>query len=702
MVCAWRKPYRITKISPAEGGKKTFMDDRFFERDISWLSFNHRVLQEARDRRVPLYERLKFLAIYSSNLDEFYRVRVASLRSFKKLRRKTRQQFHIRPRKTLREVQRIVEKQQLLFGQTFREEILPDLSRKGVNLIDETKFDETQQAFARQYFDEEIAPLLHPIYLEHGMRAPFLKNKSLYFVALTASDAHMGVLVEIPSEHKGRFITLPSSDGGHFVAFLDDIVRFNLPRFLPDEMDGQAYAIKLSRDAELYLDDELSGNLLDKIKRGLEERATGLPTRFLYDAAMPRDLLDSLIGIFQLKRGDLIVGARYHNFSDFFQFPEPPGMPELRDEPWPPLPHPVLAKAASIFEAVRAKDQMLHFPYQSFDYIPAWIREAANRPQVESIKITFYRIAEQSEVAKALLYALEKGKKVTVFIEAKARFDEAANLFWGQRLTEAGARVLYSIPNLKVHAKIMLITTKAKRGPAQYAYLSTGNFNEKSARIYADHALLTADARITDELAQLFRFLEGEIPAPEFQSLLVAPITLRTRLIALVDREIHHAQMGREAYMILKMNSLEDAEMIDKLYEASRAGVRVYLIVRGICCLITGTPEHGERIRAVSIVDRFLEHARIFLFGNSGQEELYLSSADWMTRNLDYRIETAFPIYDPALFRQLRQFLEYQLADNIKARIVDERQENNYVPRKPHQPFVRAQEAFYEYLKFST
>ncbi|MCB9283608.1 MAG: polyphosphate kinase 1 [Lewinellaceae bacterium] len=675
------------------------MEERFFDRDVSWLSFNHRVLQEARDRRVPLYERLKFLAIYSSNLDEFYRVRVASLRSFKKLRRKTRQQYHLQPRRTLRQVQRIVQYQQLLFGETFREEIIPDLAGKGINLIEDSQFNPAQQVFSETYFDKEVAPLLKPVFLHTGIRAPFLKNKSLYFVGRAADDAQVAVLVEIPSEQKGRFVSLPSQDGGHYVTFLDDIVRHNIDRFLPGAIEGPVYSIKLSRDAELYIDDELSGNLIEKIKRGLEERASGLPTRFLYDAALPPELLDPLIEIFQLKKSDLIPGARYHNFSDFFAFPEPPGIPGLRDDPMPALPHPVLQNASSIFEVVRKGDQLLHYPYQTFEYLPAWIREAAERPVVQSIKITVYRIADHSEVAKALMYALEKGKEVTVFVEAKARFDEETNLVWGQRLQDAGARIIYSIPNLKVHAKVLLITTRAKRGPIHFAYLGTGNFNEKTARVYADHALLTADPRLTEEVAQLFAFLEGTSPGPEFQSLLVAPLTLRDRLTALVDREIHHAQMGREAYIMLKLNSLEDRNMIDKLYEAGQAGVRVYLIIRGICCLLPGRPGLSENIRAISIVDRFLEHARIYLFGNGGQEEIYLASADWMTRNLDRRIEVAFPVYDPELFKQLRILLEIQLAGNLKARILDAKQENNYVVREPHQPYVQAQPAFYEYLK---
>ncbi|MBK6621644.1 MAG: polyphosphate kinase 1 [Saprospirales bacterium] len=675
------------------------MQERFFERDLSWLSFNHRVLQEARDSRAPLYERLKFLAIYSSNLDEFYRVRVASLRSFKKLRRKTRKQYHIRPRKTLAQVRKVVDRQQLLFGKTFREEILPDLSRKGINIVDESQYDEKQQAFAREFFDRQLTSLVQPIYLEAATRAPFLKNRALYFVGKTVDDSNLAVLLEIPSDSTGRFVTLPSQDGGHFYTFLDDIIRYNLERHLPGVIKGEVFSIKLSRDAELYIDDELSGNLIEKIKLGLEERASGLPTRFLYDSSMPNSLLKRLMLVFQLKSGDLIPGARYHNFSDFFQFPEPPGIPGLRDEPWTALPHPVLQGAPSIFDVVKKKDQLLHYPYHSFEYVEAWIREAADKNNVESIKISFYRIADQSGIAKALLYALEKGKQVVVFVEAKARFDEEANIYWGQRLQEAGARIIYSIPNLKVHAKIMLIGAKAKRGPLYYAYLSTGNFNEKTARVYTDQALMTADPRITEEVAQLFSFLEGVIPGPEFQSMLVAPFTLRSRLTALVDREIHHAQMGREAYMILKMNSLEDQDMIEKLYEASAAGVRIYLIIRGICCLIPGVEGMSERISAISIVDRYLEHSRIFLFGNSGQEEIYLSSADWMTRNLDHRIETAFPVYDTGLFRQLRQLLEIQLAGNFKARILDARQENHFVQREPHQPLVRAQLAFYEYLK---
>ncbi len=676
------------------------MQEPYTDRDISWLSFNHRVLQEARDRRVPIYERLKFLAIYSSNLDEFFRVRVASLRSFKKLRRKTRQQFHIRPRKTLKEVERIVRHQQELFGETFREEILPDLSRVGINLIGETKFNKKQKAFAESWFDEHLAPLLQPIPLTPRSRAPFLKNKNLYLVVPAPEESpNIGTLLEIPTEEKGRFVAIPSNGGGHCFAFIDDVIRHNLPRIFPGESDGRAWSVKLSRDAELYIEDELSGNLVEKIKQGLEERATGAPTRFLYDAAMPEELLAQIMGIFKLKKGDLIPGARYHNFSDFLKFPQPPGIEGLRDPDMPRLPHPLLSKAPSLLEAIRSADQLLHYPYQTFAYVPALIREAAEHADVRTIKITFYRIAEQSEIASALMYALEKGKEVTVFVEAKARFDEAANLYWGQKLQDAGARIIYSIPNIKVHAKVLLIGMKHKRGESHVAYLSTGNFNEKTSSVYTDQALFTADPRITDELNQLFAFLEGSIPSPEFQHLLVAPFTLRERMSSMIDREIAHAQMGREAYMFLKMNSLEDRDMIDKLCEASQAGVRIYLIIRGICCLMPGVKGLSENIRAISIVDRFLEHSRVFLFGNSGQEEVYLSSADWMTRNLDYRIEVAFPVYDPALAAQMRKLLEIQLAGNLKARVIDAEQSNPYVVREPHQPFVRAQEAFYGYLK---
>ena len=444
------------------------MESSYLDRDLSWLSFNHRVLQEAQNEQVPLYERIKFLAIYSSNLDEFFRVRVASLRSFKELRKKTRQALNIKPKKTLREIRAIVDRQQAEFGRIFREEILPELGRQDIFLIPESEYDAGQQAFARQYFREKVAPALHLIRAQTDQQPPFLRNKALYF-AIGSGDRQELQLLEIPSDELPRFVVLPSAGQGHYVSFLDDLIRFNLEEFLPDRPTPEAYSIKLSRDAEMYIDDEFSGNLVEKIRQGLSERNIGLPTRFLYDSAMPAELLQQLVELFQLSKNDLIPGARYHNFNDFFTFPNPSGKVELYDPPMPPLPHPELEEAASLLTAIEEGDRILHFPYQKYDYVPKLLWEAAEDETVESIKITLYRVASKSLVTEALLHALSRGKRVVAFIEAKARFDEASNLFWGQRLQEAGAKVLYSYPGIKVHTKLFLITRREGEKPRRYA-----------------------------------------------------------------------------------------------------------------------------------------------------------------------------------------------------------------------------------------
>lgn len=666
-------------------------------RDLSWLAFNHRVLQEAKDKSVPLYERIKFLAIYSSNLDEFYRVRVASLRSFKDLKKKTRRELDIRPKKELKQIRRIVQEQQQEFGTVFRQEIIPELESRGVFIIRENAFTEAQQQFAKKYFFEKIYPHVRPVLLNEEEEMPFLENASLYFVVLFKKEDQLAI-VNIPSDKLPRFVAFPDHSAGHFITFLDDILRFNLEELFKQPIEN-AYAIKLSRDAEMYIEDEFSGDLLEKIKKGLEERDIGLPTRFLFDSAMPAELLERLKILFLLSKNDLIPGAQYHNFNDFFQFPNPLEDASLHDEPLPPLPHPELEQADSILALMREKDLLLHFPYQKFDYIPRLIREAANDSLVNSIKITLYRVGSKSAVAEALKYACGKGKTVIIFVEAKARFDEEANLHWGSALEKAGAKVYYSYPGIKVHTKLLLITRKEEDTWRHYAYIGTGNFNEKTAKLYADHALLTADKRLVNEAAQVFDLLERRIIVPHCKHLLVSPFTLRHRFEDLIDREIANAKAGKTAYILLKMNSLEDTEMVNILYEASQAGVRIQIILRGICCLIPGVEGMSENIEVISILDRFLEHARVYIFANGGEEAMYIASADWMTRNLDRRVEVAAPIYDPKLFAELRNIIDLQWQDNTKARIIDADLSNTYRSSLPLESKVRAQIDIYRLLE---
>jgi polyphosphate kinase len=668
----------------------------FIERDISWLSFNHRVLQEAKNPNVPLYERLKFLAIYSSNLDEFFRVRVSSMRSFKDLKKKTRKQLEIKPKKILKQIKAIVEAQQNEFGQVFENDILPALATNGIHLIKSTQFSENQAFFAERFFQDKVKKHLNPVFLDQEETALFLKNKALYLVLQFDEAGERIAVVNIPSEKVGRFVVLPGEGTAHFITFLDDIIRYNLKLLFGSAQILGAYAIKLSRDAELYLGDEFEGDLMKKLKENLANRKTGLPTRFLYDLKMPANLLEHLKKRLDLSKYDLVPGGHYHNFNDFFGFPDPSNQAHLHDPPMPPLPHKGLERQASLIKALKSRDYILHFPYQSYKYVPQLIWEAAEDAKVTAIKITLYRVADKSEVTTALLAALKKGKKVAAFIEAKARFDEASNLYWGEALEKAGASVVYSYPAIKVHTKLLLIQRREKDILRNYTYLGTGNFNEKTAKLYGDHALLTADKQLGEEVEQVFDLLERKILIPRTKDLMVSPFNSRSRFEKLIQKEIKNAAQGREAYLILKMNSLEDRGMIEKLYEASCAGVKIQLIVRGICCLVPGVKDLSENITIISIVDRFLEHARVYIFGNNGKEKMYLASADWMTRNLDRRVEVIFPIKDRNVHRELRAIIDLQLADNVKARWINQEQNNPFV--RNDKPEIQSQLAIYHFL----
>ncbi len=679
------------------------------DRELAWLAFNHRVLQEAADDRVPLFERMKFLAIYSSNLDEFFRVRVASIRSLSRLGKKSRKKLLFNPENALHQIHKAVHAQQKEFGRVYREEILPKLQEHGVSIIHADNHDtltDAQRTFISAWFEEHVMPNLSAAFLREGVVGPFLRNRRLYLVVqlsprlsrrpwndsslmegegggdedtgLPVSEPELPLaVVEIPSETLPRFIELPAPEGEHHVLMLDDVMRLCLNRIFPGFDAVGSWNVKLTRDAELYIEDEFSGDLVKKIKKSLHKRETGLPSRFLYDQNMPENVLNIARKAFDLGKDDLFPGGRFHNFSDFFGFPFPEKIEHVYPV-LPPLPHPPFEEPAHLFEAIAARDHVLHFPYQSYDYVLRFLREAAQDPDVESVAITLYRVASNSAVAQTLIDAARSGKKVTAFVEVKARFDEESNIYWAGKMEAEGVHVHYSFPGLKVHSKLCVVTRKEGTGLKRYAYLATGNFNEKTARIYCDHALFTVNPEITEEVERVFQFLTGENPTPDFQHLLVAPFTLRNRLIELVDKEIAVAQRGEFAALTLKVNALEDPEMIDKLYQASQAGVQVRLIVRGICCLKPGVPELSENVQAISIVDRFLEHARLYHFHHGGDELLFVSSADWMKRNLSRRVEVAFPIYDATVKDELQSVLQMQWRDNQKARVLDSALANSY------------------------
>ena len=607
---------------------------KYINRDISWLSFNGRVLDEAKDRSLPLYERLKFLAIYSSNLDEFYKVRVAAYR-----------RSSLDSKALLQQILEIVNKQQNEFGSVFWKELVPKLRENQILLLHNRRLNKSRKEFITHYFYQEVIPYLQPLLLLKGKVLPFLQDDAIYLAIKMVKKSMPGeevknrrkaryAIVNIPSDRFPRFIELPEAKGQYCIMFLDDIIRMNLDALFPGYDVESSYSVKLSRDADLGIDDEFTGDLSVKISSSLVKRKTGAPSRFLYDNAMPGPFLDFLRQSLRISREDLVPGGKYHNFSDLFSFPNPLS-PKLEIKSLPALYKKDLESYPSMLEAIREKDWMLHFPYHSYDPVIRFLNEAAMDPKVKEIKTTQYRVASDSAVVNALMNARNNGKRVTVFVELKARFDEYANLQFAKIMSKAGIRIIYSIPGLKVHAKVALVLKKpVKNKQEAFAFLSTGNFNEKTARIYADHGLFTSNEKITSELKDLFSYLEKQDIKPKLKHLLVAQLNIKKELSRKIDREISHAAAGKEAKIILKMNGLDHRKMIDKLYEASRKGVKIDLLVRGICCLVPGK-KYSENITITRIVDRFLEHARVFVFHNGGNPEIYMASADWMNRNLN-------------------------------------------------------------------
>jgi polyphosphate kinase len=687
------------------------MTNNLFNRELSWLSFNYRVLQEAKDPSVPLYERIKFLAIYSSNLDEFFRVRVASLRSLLKLKTKTQKKLAFDPVELLKRIHKTVIRQQEEFGQIFREQIIPALEQNNIFIVNDAFLLPEHKNYLTEFFETELKAALQPIILDKKVET-FLRNKSIY-LAVRLENIKKEIseqkkkkrfryaLIEIPSDKFGRFIVLPETGSKHFIISLDDTIRIFLSSLFPGYNIESVYSVKLTRDAELYIDDEFAGDLLEKIKKSLSKRKTGVPSRFLYDSGMSKGFLKFLRDTLKLNKDDLIPGGRYHNFNDFFSFPNP-GSNNFLYEPMPPLNCKELETNNSFFNTITKGDILLHYPYQSYNYAIKFLEEAAEDENVTSIYITLYRVAANSLVVKALSKAAEKGKKVTAFVEVKARFDEESNFSSAEELQKAGVKVFYSFPGLKVHSKICLISRKEDNEKTYYAYLATGNFNEKTARIYSDLGLFTKDIRFTKEARKIFNILTKKSEKEKFNYLLAAPFNLRSSLNELIENEIANAQAGKskgshgKAYVILKLNSLEDRKMINRLYAASQAGVKIFIIVRGICCLIPGVKGLSNNIRVISIVDRYLEHARVFIFCNGGDEKYFVSSADLMTRNLSRRIEVCFPVYNDEIKKQIRKFIDIQLNDGVKARLINKFQNNQYKKTKSN---IRAQYAIYEYLK---
>ncbi len=677
----------------------------FVNREISWLAFNERVLQEAADESVPLIERAKFIGIFSSNLDEFFRVRVGSLKRMVQAGVKAKATIGGSPKKTLREIHEIVLRQRLQFDKVFRN-VLKGLEEAGIYIINENNLDAEQRAFVEDYFHSKVRPRLVPIMLDPLPRFPYLRNQIIYLaIRLTNNRDDDGeekkfALIEVPADVLPRFIVLPPKKDKNFIIMLDDVIRcglkeiFNIFNF--DYIE--AYTIKLTRDAEIDIDDDVTKSFFEKISKSLKQRQKGQPVRFVYDSEMPDDLLDFILEKNNLKGFENIIsGGRYHNARDFMEFPHI-GPKSLVNKARAPLVHKHLKTYKSIFEEIRKRDILLHYPYHTFNHFLDALREAAIDPVVSSIKITLYRVARYSNVINALINAIQNGKSVTVVMELQARFDEEANIYWTKELRDAGAHVIDGVPGLKVHSKISLFTRVENDKKVHYATIGTGNFNESTAKIYSDHTLFTADERLTYEVKKVFDFFENNYKLYNYAHLLISPFHMRRKFTAFIKQEIQNLKAGKEAYIYIKLNSLVDHDMIKALYKASNAGVKIKIIARGICSLIPGLEGYSKNIEAISIVDKYLEHSRIFIFCNDGSERYYISSADWMIRNLDNRVEVAAPIYDKDIQRELKQFFEIQFRDNTKSRILDG-QNSNRRREKTCDKTYRAQEDIYYFLK---
>jgi polyphosphate kinase len=673
-------------------------------REISWLSFNERVLQEASDSRVPLVERMRFLGIFSNNLDEFFRVRVATWR---RLIDFPDSEITLRdsPVKILARINKIDHVLQQRFIVIY-DQILKELEQENIFIINEQQLTDDQGSFVRQYFRDQVRPNLFPIMMKNLRKPSSLRDKSIYLAVLLKrkdkSVKDSQALIKVPTSVLSRFLILPKKDDKNFIILLDDVIRYNLADIFSifDYDEFEAYTIKLTRDAEMEIDNDVSKSLMVRMSESLKQRKKGRPVRFVYDGLMPDSLLRMVMDKLKISGKDNVMKAgRYHNFKDFMKFPNVGGM-HLEFAPMPPLPHTNLSGAKSIISSIREKDIMLHFPYQSFQYIIDLLREASIDPKVKAIKMTLYRVAKDSRVVNALVNAARNGKEVTVYLELQARFDEQANIYWSEKLQEEGVEVIHGTAGLKVHSKLILIERKEGRKRVLYANIGTGNFNETTSRIYVDTSLLTANPKITLEIENVFNLFENTYLAPvRFRSLIVSPFRTRSFITQMINNEIANARKGIKAEVIMKLNSLVDESLVKKIYTASKSGVKFKLIIRGICVMIPGIQGLSENVEIISIVDRYLEHSRIFVFHNAGKPRYFITSADLMARNLDHRIEVGVPIWDENLKAELQTILDIQWRDNQKARLLGNETLNQYKSPGDGEPNVHSQIEIYNYFK---
>jgi polyphosphate kinase len=676
------------------------MNKTFIPKEISWLSFNERVLQEADNKDVPLMERFKFLCIYSNNLDEYFRVRVATLRRLAQLGSKSKDILGYSAKGTLKKVYEIVLQQNTRFEKIYTG-LIQELAKQKIYITNEKKLNPEQSEYVKDYFLREVRTRLMPFLIEKKSELPNLKDDAIYLAIYLSKKNQQDkryALMEIPSDVLPRFIILPEKDEEKYVIYLDDIIRFGLKEifFIFNFDEIHAYTIKLTKDAEFELVDDISESYIEKVSRSLQQRRHGNPVRFIYDREMPSDMLKMLIKMLNFGPDDVIIpGDRYHNFKDFMRFPYLKRK-KFYFEPLKPVHHKDIQPGKSILSAINKKDIMLFFPYHPFDHFIDLLREASIDPFVISIQITLYRLARNSSVINALMNAVRNGKKVTTVVELQARFDEEANILWGNKLMEEGVKVIYGVPGLKVHAKLCLITRSKNDYIQRYAAVGTGNFNEDTARSYTDHLLLTSNKKITNEVFKTFNFFNLNYRKDNYYHLILSPFFLRNKMTLLIDNEIKYAKAGKKAFIYLKLNNLCDVEIINHLYEASQAGVTVRLIVRGMFSLVTGIKNVSDKIQAIGIVDRFLEHTRFMIFCNNGNEECFITSADLMTRNIEHRIEVTCPVFDKNLKNELKHVFEIQWSDNVKARKLDPSLSNKFVRSKGKN--LHSQAEVYDYI----
>ena len=677
------------------------MSKTYIPQEISWLSFNERVLQEAENKEVPLIERFKFLGIYSNNLDEYFRVRVATLKRLSQFGARSKNILGYSPKATLKKIHEIVLSQNSKFEKIYSG-LIQELDKHNIHIINEKQLNQEQTEFVQKYFHKEVRTRLMPFLIEKDSELPNLTDDAIYlaiYLVKKETQKKRFALLEIPTHVLPRFIVLPEKGDDKYVIFIDDIIRYGLKEifFIFDFDEFSAYTIKLTKDAELEIVDDISESYIDKLSRSLQQRKWGTPVRFIYDREMPDDLLKILTKKLNFGPDDVIIPAdRYHNFKDFMNFPNL-GRKKFYYEPIVPIPHRDIQSGKSILSAIKKKDIMLFFPYHPFDHFIDLLREASIDPYVTSIQITLYRLARNSSVINALLNAVRNGKNVTTVVELQARFDEEANILWGNKLMEEGVKVIYGVPGLKVHSKLCLITRVKNEVTQRYAAIGTGNFNEDTAKIYTDHLLLTTNKKITNEVFKAFNFFNVNYKKDNYYHLVLSPFFLRNKIILLIENEIKNARAKKKAYIYLKLNNLTDNEIINHLYEASKAGVSIRLIIRGMISLVPCLKDISENIKAIGIVDRFLEHTRFMIFCNSGNEECFISSADLMTRNIEHRIEVTCPVFDKSIKNELKEIFEIQWSDNVKARKLDATLSNEFV--KPGKKSIQSQIEVHNYIK---